>query len=151
MSREIIKAPAAARAARQSGISPSSGKDRRLQTVSDICAAWPEVTMERSDSHATFRVRKKVFAYFLDNHHVDGIVSVCAKTELGENRDLARQDPERFYLPAYIGPRGWVGLRLDTRSVDWSEVAGLMLSSYRLVAPKKLAAAVRKSERTTGD
>jgi predicted DNA-binding protein (MmcQ/YjbR family) len=118
--------------------------------VSKLCAGWPEVTMECSGSHATFRVRRKVFAYFLDDHHGDGIVSVCTKTELGENRDMARQDPGRFYLPAYIGPRGWVGLRLDAGPVDWSEVAGLMLSSYRLVAPKKLAAALQASSEQAG-
>jgi predicted DNA-binding protein (MmcQ/YjbR family) len=96
--------------------------------------------MERSGSHATFRVRKKVFAYFLDNHHGDGIVSVCVKTELGENRDLARADPKTFYLPAYIGARGWVGYRLDQGSMDWNDVAAIVKSSYCQVAPKKLVA-----------
>ena len=128
-------------------MSQSKGEDRRLRKVSEICSAWPEVTVEHSASHASFRVRKKVFAYFLDNHHGDGIVSVCAKTELGENRDLARHDPRRFYLPAYIGPRGWVGLRLDTPSVDWSEARELILSSYCLVAPKKLAAVARSESK----
>jgi hypothetical protein len=60
----------------------------------------PEGTVERSGSHATFRVRRKVFAYFLDDHHGDGIVSVCVKTRLGENLDLVKHDPVRFYLPA---------------------------------------------------
>jgi len=119
--------------------------DKRLRKVSEICLAFPEASMERSGSHATFRVRKKVFAYFLDNHHGDGIVSVCAKTHLGENQDLARHDPERFYLPAYIGPRGWVGLRLDRGAVRWGEVADLVRSSYFSVAPKKLAALARES------
>ena len=49
--------------------------------------------------------------------------------------------PRRFYLPDYIGPRGWVALRLDVGKVDWDEVKELLLSSYMLVAPKKLAAA----------
>jgi hypothetical protein len=89
--------------------------DKRLRKVSEICLALPEANMERSGSHATFRVRKKVFAYFLDNQHGDGIVSVCARTHLGENQDLATHDPNHFYLPAYIGVRGWVGLRLDRR------------------------------------
>jgi predicted DNA-binding protein (MmcQ/YjbR family) len=126
-------------------MSQAKGEDRRLQKVSRICAKWPEVTVEHKGSHASFRVRKKVFAYFLDDHHGDGIVSVCAKTELAENRDLVLRDPARFYLPAYIGPRGWVGLRLDTPSVDWSEVEELVLESYRLVAPKKLAALTRSA------
>ena len=112
--------------------------DPQLQRLTRICIALPESTSERSGSHVTFRVRKKVFAYFLDNHHGDGIVSVCVKTQLGENQDLAKGEPDRFYIPAYIGPRGWVGLRLDRGALDWNEVSDFVTSSYRLVAPKKL-------------
>jgi len=119
---------------------PSRASDL-LRKVSDICLAFPEASVEHSSSHATFRVRKKVFAYFLDDHHGDGIVSVCVKTRLGENQDLAKQDPVRFYLPAYIGPRGWVGLRLDVAPIRWNEVKELVRSSYRAVAPKKLVTA----------
>jgi hypothetical protein len=67
-------------------------------------------------------------------------VSVCCKVALGENADLAASDSARFYLPAYIGPRGWVGLRLDVGRIDWNEVAELVAGSYWLVAPKRLAA-----------
>jgi len=115
-----------------------------LRKISEICLAFPETSVEKHGSHATFRVRKKVFAYFLDDHHGDGIVSVCVKTRLGENRDLARQSPARFYLPAYIGPRGWLGVRLDFPSISWDEVASLIASSFAIVAPKTLAAAMRQ-------
>ena len=98
----------------------------------------PEAERELRGDHADFRVRGKVFAYFLNNHHGDGIVAVCCKSELGENIDRASRDPERYYLPAYIGPRGWFGLRLDLRHVDWGEVTAIVESSYRLVAPRKL-------------
>ena len=116
-----------------------------LRRVSNLCLAFPEATVERNGSHATFRVRKKVFAYFLDDHHGDGIVSVCVKTRLGENGDLARERPSQFYLPAYIGPRGWVGVRLDVPKVSWDEVASMVTSSYAIVAPKTLAAIVRRT------
>jgi len=116
-----------------------------LRRITDICLAFPEATVERHGSHATFRVRKKVFAYFLDNHHGDGIVSVCVKTRLGESADLARQRPSQFYLPAYIGPRGWVGVRLDVPKVSWKDVAAFIASSFAIVAPKTLAAAVRRN------
>jgi len=117
-------------------------EDPRLVKFTEICLGFPEATREVHGQHATFRVRKKVFAYFLDNHHGDGIVSACFKTGLGENRDLAELDPSRFYLPAYIGPSGWVGLRLDVGEIDWEEVAEHALGSYRHQAPKKLAALV---------
>jgi len=114
-------------------------KDDPLARLAALCLALPEATREDLGRHASFRVRKKVFAYFLDDHHGDGIVSVCCKTALGEHRDLAAADPARYYVPAYIGPRGWVGLRLDAGAIDWSEVAERIAESYRLVAPKRLA------------
>ena len=89
-------------------------------------------------SHASFLVRKKVYLYFLNNHHEDGIVGIACKALPGDNQRLIASDPARFYLPAYCGPRGWVGLRLDTRKVDWEEVGELILGSYLLTAPKAL-------------
>jgi predicted DNA-binding protein (MmcQ/YjbR family) len=112
--------------------------DKTLQRVTDLGLALPSAECSRSGDHATYRVRGKVFAYFLDDHHGDGIVSICVKGELGENTDRARREPERFYLPAYIGPRGWFGLRLDRGRVSWKEVAELLERSYRLTAPKTL-------------
>jgi predicted DNA-binding protein (MmcQ/YjbR family) len=61
-----------------------------------------------------------------------------ALSGLGENVDRALREPQRFYLPAYIGSRGWFGLRLDGKAIDWSEVENLVELSYRLVAPKTL-------------
>ena len=89
-------------------------------------------------------MRKKVFAYFLDNHNGDGIVAVCCKSALGENVDRARREPERFYLPAYSGARGWFGLRLDRGPIDWREVRNLVELSYCLAVPKALATAVER-------
>ena len=112
-----------------------------LQRLTTIALALPEARRELSGSHASFRVRKKIFAYFLDNHHGDGIVAVTCKVLPGENSALAKAQPKRYYLPAYIGPRGWVALRLAR--IDWYEVRDLLLTSYVLTAPKRLAALVR--------
>jgi hypothetical protein len=111
---------------------------KKLDKVSASCLALPDAQVTRSGDHATYRVRKKVFAYFLDDHHGDGIVSVCVKSELGEHLDRVRRDPERYYLPDYIGPRGWFGLRLDRGRVDWQEVRSIVKRSYLLTAPKTL-------------
>jgi predicted DNA-binding protein (MmcQ/YjbR family) len=120
----------------------ASAEDPRLTRLTEICLSLPEASREMMGQHAGFRVRKKIFAYFLDNHHGDAIVAVTGKTALGENVERVAADPERFYLPAYIGPRGWVALRLDTGPIDWGEVAELVTESYRLIAPKRLAAGV---------
>ncbi|HWW28799.1 MAG TPA: MmcQ/YjbR family DNA-binding protein [Steroidobacteraceae bacterium] len=114
-------------------------EEQTLKKLSQICLALPETVRRDSGDHADFRVRGKVFAYFLNNHHGDGIVAVCCKAALGENVDRASREPKRFYLPAYIGPRGWFGLRLDGAGIDWSEVRNLVELSFGLVAPKRLA------------
>jgi predicted DNA-binding protein (MmcQ/YjbR family) len=114
-------------------------KDGRLARLMKICLALPEAIQESAAQHATFLVRKATFAYYLNNHHGDGIISVCCKVLPGDNEALVAAHPNKFYLPAYIGPRGWVALRLDVSGLDWNEVAELVLSSYQLIAPKRLA------------
>ncbi|MGB8523852.1 MAG: MmcQ/YjbR family DNA-binding protein [Candidatus Acidiferrales bacterium] len=117
-----------------------AAEDPRLVRLTKMCLALPEAARECRASHATFRVRKKFFAYFLNDHHRDGIVSVCAKVLPGDNKALVSAQPARFYMPAYIGARGWVALRLDRGAIDWKEVAELVAGSYQLTAPKRFAA-----------
>lgn len=110
--------------------------------LTSICLAMPEATRQLMGRHAGFYVRKKTFAYFLDDHHGDGIVGLVCKVLPGDNKALIAANPERFYMPAYVGSKGWVGLRLDAGEVDWEEIEELVVHSYRLIAPKRLAAAV---------
>lgn len=109
-----------------------------LERFSAICLALPEATREREASHATYRVNKKVFAYFLDNHHGDGVIAGCVRVEKGENDRLVKSDPKRYAMPQYIGARGWVGVRLDHARVDWKGLTERVGVSYRAVAPKRL-------------
>jgi len=134
-------------------------EDARLARITEIALALPRVTRKLHGDHAAFLVRKKPFAYFLNNHHGDGIVSLAGKVLPGDNAALAAAQPDRFYLPAYVGPRGWVALRLDRgktahsssvqnlSKIDWSEVAELLRTSYLLLAPKTLARLVDPSAR----
>jgi phosphoribosylglycinamide formyltransferase-1 len=115
-------------------------EDPRLSRLTGICLALPQTTRECHGSHAAFHVGKKIFAYFLNDHHGDGIIAVTCKVLTGDNAALVAADPKRFYLPAYLASRGWVALRLDLGKVDWGEVSELILTSYRLIAPKRLAA-----------
>jgi hypothetical protein len=117
-------------------------EDPRLTRVSQLCRALPETERTVHGAHAAFTVRKKKFAYFLNDHHGDGIVSICTRAFPGENTRLIAAHPRRFYLPAYVGPRGWVAFRLDRGKPDWDEVRDLLTASYLQAAPKKLAAHV---------
>ena len=120
----------------------AASEDARLVRLTTICVALPEAMRQNKGSHASFLVRKKTFAYYLDNHHGDGIVAVTCKVLPGDNVRLVASDPKRFYLPAYIGPKGWVALRLDLEEIDWDEVRELVVHSYLRTAPKRLAALV---------
>lgn len=124
----------------------SSATGTCLARLTKLALALPEAKRELHGSHAAFLVRKKIFAYFLDNHHGDGIVAVSCKVLPGENAALVAAQPKRYYLPAYIGPRGWVALRLDGGKTDWDEVRELLLGSYLLTGPKRLAALVQPRE-----
>ncbi|HEY2019268.1 MAG TPA: MmcQ/YjbR family DNA-binding protein [Bryobacteraceae bacterium] len=123
-------------------MSKSKPEDPRLARLTKICLALPEAVRDVCGQHAGFTVRKRTFAWFLSDHHGDGIVAVSCKVIAGDNTALVAAMPERFYLPAYMGPKGWVALRLDSGEIDWEEVSELVAGSYRLVAPKRLAALV---------
>lgn len=119
-------------------------EDPRLTRITKLALALPDVSRMLHGSHAQFLVRKKTFAYYLDNHHGDGIVAITCKVLPGDNQRLCDAQPRRFYLPAYIASRGWVALRLDTGKIDWTEVGELLLGSYALTAPKRLTDQVRE-------
>ena len=121
-----------------------SQEDERLVRLTKICLGFPRAEREIMGSHAGFKVKKKIFAYFLNDHHRDGIVGVVCKVLPGDNAALIKADPKRFYMPAYVGPRGWVGLRLDVGRVNWGEVKELAKGSYQLVVGKTLAALKRQ-------
>jgi hypothetical protein len=123
-----------------------ASEDRRLVRLSKICLALPEATRCVKGLHAGFYVRQRTFAYFLNDHHGDGIVGVTCKVLRGDNTALVAAQPDRFYIPAYIGPKGWVALRLDVGEVDWDEVSELVSLSYRLVAPKGLVSQLAQSK-----
>ena len=120
-------------------MSESTAPDTLLGELTQICLRLPDAQRTVRGDHADFRVRGRVFAYFLNNHHGDGRISVCCKSELAENIDRAKHDPENYYLPPYIGPKGWFGMRLDRGAPDWEEVRNIVENSYRIVAPKTLA------------
>ena len=110
----------------------------RAKKLSAICLALPEAEEKRHNDHAGYLVRGKTFAWYLANHHGDGIWALSCKVLPGDNHALTSSYPARFYLPAYMAHRGWVALRLDLPDVDWAEVAELVQGSYRLTAPKTL-------------
>lgn len=110
-----------------------------LARLRAICLDLPEAAEQETWGDPTFRVRRKIFAM---PKRGDGRLSVWFKTPPGSQMVLVGSDPQRFFVPPYVGPKGWVGMRLDD-GPDWDEVASLMRRSYRMIAPKRLAELVR--------
>jgi hypothetical protein len=108
------------------------------ERLTELCTSLPEVEAKAAGQHVGFEVRRRRFAWLLDDHHGDGRLALNCKGPPGESSRLAEEHPDRFFVPAYLGPRGWIGLWLDTGKVDWSEVEGLLVDAYRLTAPKTL-------------
>ena len=96
-----------------------------LERLRSIIAAWPETDERISHGSPTFWGGKKTFASFHDNHHGDGRVAVWCKATHDAQEDLVAADPDVFFVPPYVGPSGWLGIRLD-RDVDWDFVADLL-------------------------
>ncbi len=111
-----------------------------IDRVRAICLDLPEATERLSHGSPTFFVRKAPsFVMFMDDHHGDGRLALWCAAAPGVQESLIEADPEQFFRPAYVGPRGWIGVRLD-RDPDWDEVAVLIEDAYRAVAPAKLIA-----------
>jgi hypothetical protein len=109
-----------------------------LQRLRKICLALPDATEKVAWGEPTFRVREKMFAMFTNNHHGDGRVALWCKASREVQEILVTAAPDRFFVPPYVGHKGWIGVRLD-RKVDWDEVAALLTDGYRMTAPKRLA------------
>jgi len=121
--------------------SPLSASEQRRARLLEICRALPEVVVdEAGESHLAFRIRKRIFAYYLFDHHGDGMIAFTCKSSLSDQRRLVKEDPVSFFVPAYLGPKGWVAIRLDLNEVDWETVSQLARRAYQDVAPRKLAA-----------
>ena len=109
-----------------------------LEKLRDITATFPEVSERPSHGTPTFFIRdKKVLTHLWEDHHgVEGVYLWCPAPP-GVQAELVALEPERFFVPPYVGARGWLGVRIETES-DWDEVTEILRDAYRLVAPKSL-------------
>ena len=113
----------------------------QIERARRICMALPEATEQVAWGEPTWRVKKKIFAMFSNNHHNDGYVALWCNAPLGVQEMLVRAEPEKYYRPPYVGVKGWIGIVMD--ACDDAEIAGHVAQSYCMVAPKKLQALVQ--------
>jgi hypothetical protein len=120
-------------------------RERVLKRIRGICLAFPETSERLSHGAPTFFVRgKKAFLMVLTDHHGDGRFAIWCAAADGMQKMLVDADSERFFVPPYVGHRGWLGVRLD-RGLDWDELAGIAEDAYAEVAPAKLVQAARSA------
>ncbi len=118
----------------------SSASLARLRT---ICLALPNAHEVEAWGAPTFRVKNKIFAIHSipDKHHADGRHAVWLHCAAENQRALIAAEPARYFVPPYVGPRGWVGVWIDQRP-RWRDIEPLIRDAYRRVAPKTLAVLV---------
>jgi predicted DNA-binding protein (MmcQ/YjbR family) len=107
-----------------------------LERLRAICLAFPEAQEAGGVGNPTFKVRGKIFAMRHSLHGVDRWSMWC-KAPPGAQQVIVGSDPERFFVPPYVGSKGWIGAYLDVEQ-DWDELADLIEESYRMTAPKRL-------------
>jgi len=130
-------------------VSPEE-RERTLAGIRQVCLGLPQTSERLSHGAPTFFVRgKSAFLMVLTDHHGDGRFAVWCAADEGMQRVLVDADPELYFVPPYVGHRGWLGVRLD-RGLDENELAGIAEDAYAAVAPRTLVEAARLSGASEG-
>lgn len=125
-------------------MNPRTIRPERLERLRKTCLALPGATEKEAWGDPTWRVRDKIFAMQKGNYE-GGRPSVWLKGAAGAQEVLVGANPDRFFVPPYVGHKGWVGVYLDGR-VDWSLLRDLVEESYRLIAPRPRKRAARRKK-----
>lgn len=119
-----------------------------LRRLRSICLTLPEAHEVEAWEAPTFRVKNKIFAMYIErDEERGGHDAVWIKSTVINQSLLLRLNPKRFFSPPYVGPSGWIGVRLDGR-VNWKELTGLLEDGHELAAPKSKARPTAKPAST---
>jgi predicted DNA-binding protein (MmcQ/YjbR family) len=111
------------------------------QAVREICLSFPEAEESPSHGSPNFKVRGKSFAMYTINHHGDGRISLWLSSPPGAQEIHVKGEPKHFFVPPYVGPKGWLGVHLN-KGLSWNRIALLVREAYEKVAPPALRAAI---------
>jgi hypothetical protein len=124
---------------------------RRRQRVVDLCGKLPDARVETAGTrHLAFKVNGKAFGYYCHDHHGDGVIAVWCKAPPGEQARLRAERPAVYFAPAYVGARGWIGIRLDTPRVDWAALKDHLFAAWLMTAPASARKRVQAADGTDG-
>ncbi|MGM0883063.1 MAG: MmcQ/YjbR family DNA-binding protein [Bacillota bacterium] len=129
----------------------NDGYNDILDQIRGLCLSFPGTSERLSHGAQTFFVNeKKSFVQYHLNHHGDGKAALWCAAPSGAQTILVESNPEIYYIPAYVGHLGWVGVRLD-RKAKWSDVKGVIQDAYLTKAPKKYVEIVRAEKKLMRD
>jgi predicted DNA-binding protein (MmcQ/YjbR family) len=111
------------------------------QAVREVCGSFPEAEEFLSHGSPNFRVRGKTFATYVVNHHGDGRVALWLNAPSGAQDHYTKSEPKHFFVPPYVGPRGWLGVHLN-KGLSWKRIAAIARQAYEKVAPRALSASI---------
>jgi hypothetical protein len=114
-----------------------NNRPETLDKVRQYCLSLPGSSEKQAWGGPTFRAGGKMFAMYMDDHHGDGRLALWCNADADARDLLVNADPKRFFVPPYMGPRGWLGVRLDKR-LGWKRVTELLEGAYRRTATKRL-------------
>jgi hypothetical protein len=110
--------------------------DKQRKRVRDFVLALPNVTEKISHGHPAYFVKKKAFAYFLNDHHGDGRLALWCIAPPGAQAMLVGSDADVYFVPPYVGVSGWIGVRLD-RGAEWPQIAAILESAHDTRSTKR--------------
>jgi hypothetical protein len=121
-------------------VSREDSPDWLLGQIRALALQLPDAEEKTSHGAPGFFIKGgKFFAYFSSNHHLDGITGLLVKASgVEEQAMLIEQNPDLYYRPAYLGPSGWIGIRLDLGGNDWAHIGEWLRKSWSLIAPARL-------------
>jgi hypothetical protein len=116
----------------------------RASTVRTLALSLPGAEERETWGEATFRVRNKIFVMLTDRER-----QAWVKNGHDEQRALVAMDPETFFVPPYVGPSGWIGVRIS--KVDRQEMHELLIEAWRRTATKRAVKAFDAEHGIEGD
>ena len=114
---------------------PSPIADEQLHRVRHLCESLPRTTEKLSHGAPTFFVDKRVYVMFVNNHHNDGHIAVWLPVLPGSQATLIKSEPRKFFMPPYVGVKGWIGIELAAIGED--ELAFYVCEAWRMIARNK--------------
>lgn len=109
--------------------------EKALALVRRLCLSLPDSEEKIAWGEPTFRVGGRLFAMFANDHHGDGRIALWCNAPEGAQRDIVASDEEHFFVPPYVGPGGWIGMRLD-RKLSEKAMAAVIAQAYETTRAK---------------